>query len=73
MFLVTYGTDGAEIAHEVGNDYIKDFVANLVTLPDTMENGDFIQIRRADYLDTKKVVEVVYERPRLTIIQGGKH
>lgn len=37
---------------------------------DSLDPGQAIQIRRADYLDTKVPDEVVSE-PKLTLIQGG--
>jgi hypothetical protein len=36
-----------------------------------LKDGEAIQIRRADYLDTKVPDEVSSERPKLTLLRGG--
>jgi len=59
-------TDDA-VSKIVTDDDIERIIRNSLNL----KPGEAIQIRRADYLDTKVDDEVEFKRPKLTLIQGG--
>jgi hypothetical protein len=66
LFLVTQGIgDLNEETFEVSDDDILEFIYFL-------GDGEAIQIRRADYLDAQSEEDVRFERPKLTLIRGGK-
>lgn len=68
-YLVTLNpdTDGA-VSRIVADDDIHGTFNRMCT---NLHNGESIQVRRADYLDTGVGDEVVFERPKLTLIRGG--
>lgn len=72
-YLVTLNPDTDHaVSHEVPDDDIHRVIRNAFPPTGYMYPGEAILIRRADYLDTKHDDEVVFERPKLTLIQGGK-
>lgn len=71
MFLITVGLDGLEEYSREMSDHI-DILDYVDTAIGDLGDGEYIQIRRADYLDTKVSKVVDSERPKLTLLQGGK-
>lgn len=74
MFLVSTDIDTErEEVHELSDlDEVLDFVDAALMHPRLIPDGGAILIRRANYLDRPQPDRVVSERPKLTLIQGGK-
>lgn len=66
-YLVTLDPDTEEaVSKIVDSDDIDSFLSRL-------RDGEAVLVRRASYLDTHQDEEIVFERPKLTLLQGGKH
>jgi hypothetical protein len=63
-----YGLDEYESA-PLDRDALLDYIDNLL---DSMTDDDRITIRRADLFDAQSEEDVRFERPKLTLLQGGK-
>lgn len=73
MFIVTtnVGTE-REVARELENDEVLDFIDRALAHPRFLPDGGIVQIRRADYLDIEPTDDVESRRSKFTLIQGGK-
>lgn len=60
-----------EVAKVIEDDMIHNVLRYRFPPYGDLAPGQAIQIRRADYLDTEVVDEIVFERPKLVLIQGG--
>ena len=70
-YLVTLNPDTEGAVSRVVSD--DDVHSTLNRMCSGLHNGEAIQVRRADYLDTGVDDEVVFKRPKLTLLQGGNN
>jgi hypothetical protein len=57
---------------EVATEITDEDFAGVLDRIDSLDPGQAIQIRRAGYLDIKEPEDVEFNRPKLTLLRGGK-